>query len=254
MQSLPFKILIIALAVTLLTPFSAFAQNAVAEKVFLKSGKSYTGEIVLRNDEVLILKLSDGTRFQFAAQDIEKIETVTSEEQQAEQNEKEPEPVLSGIIELSGGVSAAQYKTSAVPFTSAGISFGSDQFGDGTFFIGVGTAIHTAFLSAPDVALNFIPVYLKGRKIFKRSIVSPYIALDLGYAFAAQKDYSGGIYSKINLGIQKRLTYKTSFFTGLYAGVTGYGGSLTEQYENNNFSFNGKTAFVSGGLSLGLQF
>ena len=76
MQSLPFKILIIALAVTLLTPFSAFAQNAVAEKVFLKSGKSYTGEIVLRNDEVLILKLSDGTRFQFAAQDIEKIETV----------------------------------------------------------------------------------------------------------------------------------------------------------------------------------
>ena len=55
MQSLPFKILIIALAVTLLTPFSAFAQNAVAEKVFLKSGKSYTGEIVLRNDEVLIL-------------------------------------------------------------------------------------------------------------------------------------------------------------------------------------------------------
>ena len=87
MQSLPFKILIIALAVTLLTPFSAFAQNAVAEKVFLKSGKSYTGEIVLRNDEVLILKLSDGTRFQFAAQDIEKIETVTSEEQQAEQND-----------------------------------------------------------------------------------------------------------------------------------------------------------------------
>jgi len=118
----------------------------------------------------------------------------------------------------------------------------------------VGTAIHTAFLSTPDVALNFIPVYLKGRKIFKRSIVSPYLALDLGYAFAAQKDYSGGIYSKINFGIQKRLTYKTSFFAGLYAGATGYGGTLNGQYENNNFSFNGKTAFVSGGLSLGLQF
>lgn len=255
MSGLPFKILLIALVVTFLTPFSAFSQNTVSERVVLKSGKSYTGEIILRNEEVLILKLSDGTRFQFSIQDIEQIEAVSSsEEPQTEQDEKEPEHILSGIIELSGGVTAAQYKTTAVPFTSAGITFGSDQFGDGTFFMGLGAAFHSAFLPAPETAISFIPVYLKGRKIFKRSITSPYISLDLGYAFAAQKDYSGGIYSKINLGIQKRLSYKTSFFAGVYAGATGFGGELTEQLNNNTYTFSGKTAFVSGGLSLGLQF
>ena len=254
MPEIHFKKLHVISILMLIISITAFAQGAVNEKIVLESGKSYTGEIVFRNDEVIILKLNDGTRFQFTTNDIQKIEPITADNTQKSNNDNQKELIFSGIIELTGGVAAAHYKTSGVMFSSASIAFGSDNFGNGTFFLGVGTSIFSAYLSTPETTLSFIPLYIKGRKIFRRSIVSPYLAMDMGYAFVSAKDFEGGIYSKINIGIQRRITYKTSIFGGAHLGVTGFGGNLTEQNANGSFTYYGKTAFVSGGLSMGIQF
>lgn len=254
MHQLPLRALIVLLALMYLAPFSAFAQNSESKKIVLKSGKSYIGELILQNNDVIILKLSDDTRFQFSIQDIDTIEAADKHESETAEASIEPEPILSGIVDISAGIASAKYKTLAVPFSNASITFGSDKFGDGTFFVGLGAGFIAAFLSAPDNTLSFVPVFIKGRKVFRRSIVSPYLSLDMGYAFASQNDYSGGMYSKINFGFQKRITYKTSFYAGVYTLATAYGGMLTEHIGNNNYIFNGKTAFVSGGLSAGIQF
>lgn len=248
-------ITVLVLFVCLLMPTMVSASDIITEKIILKSGKSYIGEVILQNEEVIILKISDGSRFQFKLSDIEEISKVTSEQVKQEiDSPKELDAFLSGIVELSGGVSGAKFKTGAVPFSNLNITFGSDQFGDGTFYFGLGTGYFGVFIPSPDKTISFIPVFIKGRKTFSRRITSPYLALDLGYAFASVVDYKGGIYSKMNLGIQKRLSYKTTISGGIYAGASGYDGQLTEANNNGNFSFMGQTAFVSGGLSFGIQF
>ncbi|HOO18887.1 MAG TPA: hypothetical protein PK296_01715, partial [Paludibacteraceae bacterium] len=49
------------------------AQEIVHDKLILKSGDIYVGEIILKNDEIVILQTTDGTRYQFPFSDIKEI-------------------------------------------------------------------------------------------------------------------------------------------------------------------------------------
>jgi len=50
-----------------------FAQNAQPDEVVLRTNEKYSGEIVFHNEQILILKVEDGSRFQFPMGDIKTI-------------------------------------------------------------------------------------------------------------------------------------------------------------------------------------
>ncbi|MBN2766800.1 MAG: hypothetical protein JXR27_10550 [Paludibacteraceae bacterium] len=224
------------------------------EKVTLKSGKSYIGEILLRNDEVLVLKMIDGTRFQFRISEVEAISEAKANEAVEPAEADDSDHILTGMVDVNVGVAHARFKSNASAFTGAGISFGTDRFADETVFWGIGVGYLAFSLAQSDDAVGFIPVFFRARKVFNRNIVSPMLMFDAGYAFSTENTYEGGVYTKLNFGMLRRLNYKTSFFAALYAGVAGYGGQLTEQTNQGSFNFVGKTAFVAAGVTLGFQF
>ena len=57
----------------LFVSFSLHAQKANEDVIWLKNGEKYTGEIVLRNADIVMLKTADGKQFQFQVSEIEKI-------------------------------------------------------------------------------------------------------------------------------------------------------------------------------------
>lgn len=81
------KRLIQLVALFLLLSISTFAQQAVTQSVItLKTGERYRGEIVMRTDEILMLKTGDGKRYQFRVGEIEKIKQETLQEIQVDAN------------------------------------------------------------------------------------------------------------------------------------------------------------------------
>ena len=66
--------IIILLGTSLLT----LAQEASKDKIILKTGEVYIGDIIIRNQEIVTLKTVNGNRFQFP---LAEIKTITKTEQ-----------------------------------------------------------------------------------------------------------------------------------------------------------------------------
>ena len=78
-----FRLLVLLLAL----PLMVFAEQAVQHKLVFRSGRVVTGEIVLRNEDVVIIKDGYGTRFQFPMSDI--VEITELKEEEPDQKPKE---------------------------------------------------------------------------------------------------------------------------------------------------------------------
>jgi len=234
---------------------------AHAETIILRTGARVKGTIIFQNEEVVVVRDESGARFQYPRTDVEQI--LSDEEAAAEPEvtvaEEEPEINVSKkasiLLEVFGGAAVVPNEKAG---GAAGVDFlvGSHHIGDRHLFIGGGLGYHGLFLGADKY--NFLPVEVALRMPFTEQKHSPVFGVALGYGIALSKEYTGGIYSGVDLGYRCQLNPKTavavvafSQFQQAKINVT-----LTPDQMIPGATFVNKTGrnFVVAGLKLALYF
>ena len=222
-------------------------------KITLKSGAVFVGELILKNDELIMLKDNTGARFQFLVSEIDKIEKATTEPITTTKQapiETSRNENFCGHIELSFGNASARKAFGSSSATQLGLTFGNRKSFGKDLYIGIGAG----YFRIADANLGLIPATLKIQTYTSKNRTSPFVGFESGYAFSATKNYSGGPFAKISLGINHRLNYKSAIYAGISAGVYSISGQLTETTQNGNFTFVGTTTCNILGLKVGFQF
>ncbi|MGB4414901.1 MAG: hypothetical protein WBI53_08455 [Paludibacter sp.] len=236
-----------------------FSQNINKDKILLKTGEVYIGEIVMSNNEIVMIKRLDGTRFQFPVSEIKSIEKVKSDEIDDNTNAdisslNAHEGNIGGLLEISGGIGSAKNKFGISPGGQASLTFGTKMLQGKALFTGAGVGYFSVIEKKSSEIISFVPLYFRIKSNLVTKPTSPYVLLDAGYAFALNPDYGGGLYSRLSIGINRKITGKTAFYIGAYAAIQSFSGNLTETNEQGTFNYNGTSGIINWGINLGLQF
>ncbi len=237
-----------------------FSQEAkLQDKITLNSGEEYSGEIILRNNDMVMLKTDDGTRYQFQLTEIKSIEKVpvTKKEETETQNSEKDEEItgnISGIIELSGGIATTKNIFKSSPDFQISLIFGDKNAFGQNLFLGGGIGFNNTPFSANLQSISLLPLFARVQKTLSNRRMSPLLGIDAGYSFSLTKGYEGGAMIKIFGGIIYKLNYKSSLFVNVYGGINSIAGSLTETNDLGTFSYYGNTSLNNAGIKLGLQF
>ncbi|MBV5343340.1 hypothetical protein JZU68_06920 [bacterium] len=227
----------------------ANAQESTS-KITLKSGAVFVGEVILKNDELIMLK---GARFQFALPEIEKIEKGTTEPINTTEQatiETSRNENFCGHFEISFGNASARKAFGSASASQVGLTFGNRKSFGKDLYIGIGAG----HFRIADANLGLIPATLKIQTYTTKNRTSPFVGFESGYAFSATKNFDGGPFAKISLGINHRLNYKSSIYAGISAAVYSISGQLSESTQNGIFTFDGTTIINALGLKVGFQF
>ncbi|MDD5184893.1 MAG: hypothetical protein PHS84_06480 [Paludibacter sp.] len=234
--------------------------NSVQDKITLKTGEIYVGKIVLKTNDMIMLNTIDGTRYQFQLSEIEKMETETKPNTS---KVDKPDSIktttynygnFGGLVELSGGISNAKNSFGWSPNTQLSLIFGNKNLLGKNLFGGIGIGYNYTFLATSTKSIEFLPLFVHIRSSLKNKRTSPYFGMDIGYAFALNTGNSGGSLIKISAGLSHKISLKTIFFAGIYAGVQTFSGILTETNSLGSFTYTGETSMNNLGLKAGIQF
>lgn len=206
---------------------------AHAETIVLRTGARAKGSIVFQNEEVVILRTEEGTRFQYPRTDIVQIlsdEEVASEEETSTSqdtdtaNEEITTPKKASILlEIAGGAAVVpSEKTGAQG--AIDLLVGSHHIGDRHIFIGGGFGYHGLYLITPVTLteenvinqFNFLPVQAAVRVPLTEKKHAPVFGVSVGYGVALSKNYLGGIYTGLDFGYRCQLTPKTALGAVFY--------------------------------------
>jgi len=233
--------------------------STIQDKITLKSGEVYFGEIVVRTAEMVMIKTLNGTRYQFQLSEVTKIEkrpdNQTSVENIKNLNQNiSTENNFCGNIELSAGISNAKNSFSLCPTTELSMIFGNKRVLGKDIFMGLGIGYNMTLLSQNSNPISFLPLFLRLQSTLTKNRTAPFIGIDAGYAFGLNSDYSGGTLVKVSIGITRKLSYKTALFAGIYSGITSISGKITETNDLGTFSYLGHNSMINFGLKFGFQF
>lgn len=195
----------------------ASALCAHAETIVLRTGARVKGEIVFQNEEVVIVRDSEGKRFQYLRSDVEEVLADDPAEVAAEVSEKEQELLTpkkaSILLELAGGAAVQPQEYAGGTF-SIDLLVGSHHIGDRHLFVGGGLGYHGLFLNGEK--LNFLPIQAAIRMPFTETKHAPVFGLGLGYGIALSKDFLGGLYASADLGYRCQINPKTAIAVVAY--------------------------------------
>lgn len=228
-------------------------ESSALTKITLKNGTVFVGEVILKNDELIMLQNNAGERFQFALSEIDKTETTAIEPTNPAKTTiggVAKNDNLCGQFEFSLGNASARKAFDFKSITQVALAFGNRKSFGKDLFVGVGAG----YLRIGDVNLSLIPATLKIQTYTSKNRTSPYIGFDSGYAFSTSKNYGGGPFAKISVGINHRLNYKSTIYAGISAAVYSIKSSLTEINLNGVYAFNGTTTINDLALKAGFQF
>lgn len=235
------------------------AQSITKDKVTLKTGDVFIGNIVLQNDEIVMLTDLKGVRYQFPVAEIKSIEKIEeraagSDTMNVSSYKQAVQGNVCGLLELSGAFGSADNRFSYRPMGQASLTFGSRQISGKSIFVGAGVGYLAVAESESQDLVSFVPLYVRLKSVFTQKETAPYAFVDAGYSFALNTEFKGGLYAKTGVGFQYNAMSKTSFYWGVFAEVQGFSARLTETQNSIPYSFYGNTSAIMAGLNIGLQF
>ncbi|MFZ4582542.1 MAG: hypothetical protein ACOYM7_07820 [Paludibacter sp.] len=231
-------------------------EKPVTSKVTLKTGTVYVGEIVLKNDEVVMLKDNTGARYQFQPSEIVQIEpyVVANTENSSPQTTTIPDAHINdnfcGRFEFASTTGSLQRGAEDQPLTQFLLSFGNKKVLGKDIFVGLGSG----FLIMNNTNVNLIPIYLKVQTITNKNRTSPFWGVESGYTFSINNYYKGGAFAAVSAGTNYKVNYKTSIYAGIFGAVYSINGTFTESITQGIYAYNGNATLKTYGLKLGLQF
>lgn len=197
------------LLLLLLLQLPLFAQTATSKDraILLQSGKVVYGTILFQSNEVVIIKTPEGDRFQYPISDIAEIKPWdnTADPPLEPSVPKEASPVAMQLS-LFGGATYLSTMEWA-PSMQASLMVGTRSLMD-KLLLGGTIGLSAAF--AEQTTYAFLPLSLHAATNRFDKKTAPYFALDLGYGFSLANRVKGGLYCKLGVGTQFRLTPKSS--------------------------------------------
>lgn len=181
------KSILLAFLLLLTTPL-------LAEVVVLNSGKTIKGEIVLHNDEVVIIRTSNGSRFQYPTSDIKNIEQNEQKTSDSSSKTVQKSTSINPItlrIQLNGGAVYAPHIGWGGQ-VGADIMIGSHRINERNIFIGGGIG-YRANIIDNEKQYQFIPLHAAIYFPILEHKHAPMVGMSLGYGFSLDKKNKGGI-------------------------------------------------------------
>ena len=235
-------------------------ESADLDKITLNTGEVYFGKIVVKTADMLMIKVQDGTRYQFQLPEVKQIEKVKASQvakAQVAKMLKVTTPTdgnFSGQLEATAAITSARFAFSSSPTTQVSLTFGSKKAFGKNVFLGLGAGYSSTFLNSGSTVFILIPVFARIQSKLTNDKTAPFIGMDAGYAFASSSAFNGGPMIKLSVGISHKINEKTSLMAGIFGGLNQINGKLTETNDLGTFTYTGNTSIISYGLKLGLQF
>lgn len=234
-------------------------ENQKERKITLKSGDVYYGEILLENEQIVMIKTSEGSRFQFPASEVMSIGSdFVAEEKAVEETQitviDDSKFVMT--IDVQGGASYSKQAYSWAPALQASLVLGAKDVFIQNTFLGGGVGYNILFPNdySTEESLVFLPVFVRLQSIIGKKHTAPYLEMDAGYSFSLNDNFGGGMMLKLSVGIAHKLSYRTILCFGVYAGLQNFSGELTQTNDFGTFGYNGKTTTQNLGAKIALRF
>ena len=212
------------LILLLVLPMMMFGEDAVLHKLLFRSGRAVTGEIVLRNDEVVILKDAYGARFQYPVSDIVEITELKDDEPEQKQTDETHSRSLSNVkrtslgVRVAGGVASLDGSAADVNRSTLGAAIaadfrlGANNLGGRHIFLG-GQVGYRALMTEGKT-LSIIPVDVVMELPVITGTHAPMIGANIGYGIGI-----AGIRGGLNAGLTLAYRYHFSRTGSLHLGV-----------------------------------
>ena len=220
-----------------------FAQASVT--VTLRSGQTVSGEVMLQNEEVIIIKTSTGARFQYPMADVlsvlETVESVT-------------DTVVQPAATATSGRKASLVLRLAGGWAGAGgdIRIGANNVANKHIFIG-GQVGYRALWTGGKL-YHVIPITIAAVIPLMPTKHAPFIGTQIGYGIGLAGS-QGGLNAGLSVGYRYQLSSTTAVQIGLYAELQQLAKAKnTIQVEDTPFTEStGRTAGLIG-MECAIQF
>lgn len=225
---------------------------ASAEQVRLKSGDIIRGTIIFQNEQVLVIKKADGSRFQYLQTDVEAILEDEAEEapkEQATTAAKEKKVTVS--LQFAGGMTvlpgnSAGSKSQTGGNVQADLFIGSTNLLGKRIFLSGGLGYHLHYAAMPPTSLapvgaqsssasrssslgekervrgkglSFLPIQLRAEAPLTRGKHAPMLGLGVGYGISLQKSAKGGAFADFTFGWRCQLSDSRAISLGLFSNI-----------------------------------
>ena len=244
----------------ILVPLLMVADDAVLHRVVFRSGRVMVGEIVMRSDEVVIVKDQRGARFQFPMSDIQEIIELRSDEPEPEVQEAESTKgsrAMTNVkrtslgFRLVGGVAGLGGVTGAA--VGGDFRLGANNVARKQIFLG-GQVGYRALIAEGKV-LSVMPIDVAMELPLLQGVHVPMVGASIGYGVGIGGP-RGGVNAGLSLGYRYHFSRTGALHLALAAEVQQFAKSSYKVSLPTGDTFTsteGRTA-VMGMLSLGVLF
>lgn len=197
----------------------ALIASVHAEVIVLRSGQKVKGDILFQNEEVMIIRKKDGSRYQFPASEILRVETNAQDEH--DDMEKTASAVRVRKVDCYAAVDGG---AAYLPYHGWGgtarleLMLGSHNLLGKRIFLG-GSVGYQASVYA-DKNYHWIPLQLVAQVPILREDKRwyPKVGVNVGYAFATNKEWGGGMCAGVNVGCGYDINQRSSLLLAVVAG------------------------------------
>ena len=239
--------------------------SVYAELVVLRSGKTVKGEILLHNEEVVIIRQKDGSRFQFPMQEVLSISAELPPKRLSSTNRTAEDKKVACHFAVAGGT--AYTPNGWGGFINPTVFVGTHTLRNLPIAVGGTIGYHGVFAQGNtyswiplQASIYLSPISNRPSPIAHRQSPiahrpSPIACrLSIGYACALSQDYTGGICAGMEIGWSHAIGNTSSILVALNAQSLQTRMQVVETVNGNSYrNFRGCT-LVSLGMKLGIQF
>lgn len=227
-------------------------------KIVLKSGSVYIGQVLLKNEEVVMLKDQNGARFQFQPGEINSISNVTNQATDTNSTTSgaiKPESEnFCSIIEAGLFTANARKCFNWQAASQVSISFGNKKALGKDLFLGLGVRYLFPLSMDASTMPTLIPVFFKTIITTGKKKNAPNLGIESGYAFSSNDNYKGGGFTTLSTGFTFCINEKTALYTSVFGAVYSIKGNLIDKTSTGSYSYFGTTSMNSAGFKVGLRF
>ena len=225
----------------------------MAETVVLKSGSKIQGEIVLKNEDVVIIKKKDGTRFQYPCSEIQSIlddssiNTTTDSQKQALAH---PRAVAVRVQAHGGAVYLPNIGWGGQ--IGADLVVGTKKIGSTPILVGGSVGFRTKLINDKDY--TFIPIQAVVSMPLSTQQHAPYIGMSVGYGCSTSKATKGGICLSASVGWSYQVNNNLALLLSANAEWQNTQTEIIESIEGEEYKNHKGGNFLSIGATIGIQF
>ena len=235
----------------------------LTRKITLNTGEVFFGEILVENEQIVMIRTADGSRFQFPKGEVKLIEkdfvvTINAFNERriiptttADNDEK-----FMMIIEVQGGISSAKQAFSQAPIIQGALVLGARNVFFQNTFLGGGISYSMLFpTDYPDKeTIDFLPLFLRFQKLIGENQFVPYFEMDVGYGISLNPNFGGGTMLKLSVGMAQKFSARNVFYFGVFAGLQNFSGQLTQTNDFGTFNYYGNSTIQILGVKVALKF